>query len=124
MVLLPGKLGAPYLDDTTPVRSGLRVAVKQPGDLETRKNPGWDSWMASLMWDEWEGGVRERGEKLMARRYKPLIIACGFLSQGVLVVQYEELKALLKPFRSLIITAGFSSGDSSVHVIYGSQDWR
>jgi hypothetical protein len=27
-----------------------------------------DTWMASTTWQEWEGGVREHVDKLMARR--------------------------------------------------------
>ncbi|ORX37319.1 acyl-CoA N-acyltransferase [Kockovaella imperatae] len=40
----------------------------RPGRPPHEKNQARDSWLASVIWEEWEGGVREHIDKLMARR--------------------------------------------------------
>jgi hypothetical protein len=31
-----------------------------------------DNWFSSVTWEDWEAGVREHVDKLMARKYAPI----------------------------------------------------
>ncbi len=59
-----------------PNREGAESELATALELTTEGRPGVrgadrmqrDTWMASTTWQEWEGGVREHVDKLMARR--------------------------------------------------------
>jgi hypothetical protein len=46
------------------------VLISSAGRVDSynSEGPRRDNWYASVLWDEWENGVRERIDNLMARR--------------------------------------------------------
>jgi hypothetical protein len=54
-------------------------------DSYNPEGPRRDNWYASVLWDEWENGVRAHIDKLMARRWVGVGVSPG-VTDTVLVL--------------------------------------